>query len=335
MGSRFGWCYELLSLNLLRQSLTEVAPPKPQFTEFNLPDLAGKIYVVTGATNGVGRELAKILYLRNAIVYVGSRSDARFYQTAVYIKTNAPSDCTGELRLLKMDLSDLPTVKNVAEKLLSEVKRIDTIWYNAGVMGHPTLNTTVQGFELHWGTNVVGHFLLNKLLTPLLAESARSASVKGSVRAIWVASDATLFAPSQGINWEDVNFSKGALQMTKYAQSKAAAVILAYELSKREADSGLVSLSLNPGHLITGMQENRPKWLQKLGNLVSYHPKYGAYTEIFAAFAELNPELQSGGYVIPWGRFGSPRGDIVDGYTNKGTGTRLWDLLDAQIVGQA
>ncbi|KAK9371599.1 uncharacterized protein V1513DRAFT_455173 [Lipomyces chichibuensis] len=319
-------------MNVLWQSVTEIAPPRPKLTEKDLPDLSGKIYLVTGATSGVGIELAKILYLKNATVYIGTRSEANFEKAVNCITTHSAGPSKGELRLLKMDLMDLRTVKAAAEKLIAEVPRLDSVWYNAGIMGHPTLDTTVQGYEVHWGTNVVGHFLLNELLTALLISSAVTAKEKASVRAIWVASDANLFSPADGINWDDVNFTKkGAVQLTKYGQSKAAAIILGHEFAKRMSENEIVSLSLNPGHLITGMQENRPKWLQQLGNLFSYDAKYGAYTEIFAGFTPLNVETQNGSYIVPWGRFGTPRNDIKEGYTIRGTGARLWEMLEAEV----
>ncbi|KAK9241352.1 hypothetical protein V1525DRAFT_392889 [Lipomyces kononenkoae] len=319
-------------MNVLWQSITEIVPPSPTLTEKDLPDLLGKIYLVTGATSGVGIELAKILYWKNATVYVGTRSEANYDKAVEYITKHSVEPSKGELRLLKMDLMDLRTVRSAAEKLISEVPRLDSVWYNAGIMGHPTLTTTVQGYEVHWGTNVVGHFLLNEMLTPMLISSAATAEKIASVRAIWVASDANLFSPADGINWDDVNFAKiGAGQMTKYGQSKAAAIILAYEFAKRMSDTRVVSLSLNPGHLITGMQENRPVWLKRLGNLFSYEAKYGAYTEIFAAFTEIDIKTQNGSYFVPWGRFGTPRNDIKDGYTKRETGARLWAMLEAEI----
>ncbi|KAK9256433.1 hypothetical protein V1507DRAFT_449485 [Lipomyces tetrasporus] len=319
-------------MNILWQSVTEIVPPKPNFTEKDLPDLSGKIYLVTGATSGVGVELAKILYWKNATVYIGTRSETNYGKAVKYIAEDATQPSKGELRLLKMDLMDLPTVKSAADKLIAEAKRLDSVWYNAGIMGHPTLQTTVQGYEVHWGTNVVGHFLLNELLTSLLISSAETAEKEAPVRAIWVSSDANLFSPADGINWDDVNFAKeGAVQMTKYAQSKAAAIILGDEFAKRVGDKGVVSLSLNPGHLITGMQENRPKWLKQLGNLFSYHAKYGAYTEIFAGFAELDLETQNGSYIVPWGRLGIPRNDIKEGLAMRGTGARLWEMLEADL----
>ncbi|KAK7205617.1 hypothetical protein BZA70DRAFT_165529 [Myxozyma melibiosi] len=322
-------------MDVLWQSITEVAPPTPQFTDEHVSDLEGKTYLVTGGSYGVGRELAKVLYSKNAIVYLGTRSETRFNDAVEYIAADAASS-KGELRLLQMDQMDLPTVVRAAQKIISEVKRLDSVWYNAGVMGHPTLTHTVQGFELHWGTNVVAHFLLNALLTDLLLKSARESNGEesgewGKVRAIWVASDASLFSPgADGINWDDINYENSAAsQMTLYGQSKAAAIIMANEFAKRHGDD-IVSLSLNPGHLVTGMQENRPKWLQKLGNLFSYHPKYGAYTELFAGFSKVD-KSQNGSYVVPWGRFGTPKTTLREGLRARDIGARLWDLLEQEI----
>lgn len=202
--------------------------------------------MITGGSYGVGRELAKILYAKNATLYLGTRSETRFDDAVKYITADGSSN--GELRIMKMDQMDLPTVALAAKKLISEVDHLDSVWYNAGVMGHPTITNTVQGFELHWGTNVVAHFLLNALLTDLLISTAKMANDHdsngwGQVRTIWVASDANLFSPgADGINWDDVNYANGtANQMTCYGQSKVAAIILANEFGRRAGDQ-IVSL---------------------------------------------------------------------------------------------
>ncbi|KAK9454330.1 hypothetical protein V1511DRAFT_460339 [Dipodascopsis uninucleata] len=315
-------------MNVLWQSITEIVPPKPEFTESDLGDLTGKVCLITGATDGIGRELAKFLYSKNAIIYVGTRSQNNYDKTVKYITLYSP-DSQGELHLLQMDLMDLVTVKAAADLLLSKTSKLDYVWYNAGVMGHPIIERTKQNFELHWGTNVVGHFVLNELLTPLLISSGQKALSESTyVRVVWLASDANLFAPADGINWEDINYENaGANQMTKYGQSKSAAIILAYEFSKRMHGKGIISISMNPGHLKTGLQENRPKWLKQLGNLFSYDAKYGAYTELFGAFSDKVDITKSGSYIIPWGRLGFPRSDIESGYLHRGTGERLRGIL--------
>ncbi len=108
---------------------------------------------------------------------------------------------------------------------------------------------------------MIAHFLLHKLLTPLLVSSARKLP-PGTVRCIWVSSIANVSAPSPtGINWDDINDTRGKLhQWTLYGQSKAGDIILGYEAAQRLAKDGVVSLALSPGSLKTPLQRHMPSW---------------------------------------------------------------------------
>jgi retinol dehydrogenase 12 len=89
---------------------------------------------------------------------------------------------------LRLDLDDLTTIKKSAEEFLAKETRLDVLWNNAGVMIPPQGSKTKQGYELQLGTNNVAPFLFTKFLTPLLVETAKSAT-KGSVRVLWVLQD--------------------------------------------------------------------------------------------------------------------------------------------------
>ncbi|KAK9316247.1 hypothetical protein V1522DRAFT_391824 [Lipomyces starkeyi] len=320
-------------MSLWWQTITEVYPPSPKFTENDLPDLTGKVYLITGATAGIGLELLRILFWKNATVYVAARNRELFREVKEKIMetpaigTKAPS--LGRMELILMDLADLPSIKPGVEELLSKTKTLDSVWYNAGVMMPPEGSKTIQGYELQWGVNVVGHFLLNRYLTPTIIESAKDAPVD-SVRVMWIASDANNLAPSpDGINWNDVNFEKTKGSMfLKYAQSKAGDIILGYEMAKRIRGTGVLSLSLNPGHLKSNLFRSRPPWHQKLSALFSFDPRLGALTEIFAGFSPNINLAHNGGYFVPWGRFGTPRGSIQEGLEKRDTGKRLWEMLE-------
>lgn len=112
---------------------------------------------------------------------------------------------------------------------------------------------------------MVAHFLLHRLLTPILISSARKLP-PGSVRCIWVSSLANTQAPSPtGINWSDINNTKGKVyQWRMYGQSKAGDIILGYEAAQRLGKEGVVSLALNPGNLKTPLQRHVPRWQMPL-----------------------------------------------------------------------
>jgi NAD(P)-dependent dehydrogenase (short-subunit alcohol dehydrogenase family) len=119
-------------------------PPAPTFTPKDLPSLAGKVFIITGAASGVGFELAKILYAAGGGVYVGARSTSRCSDAIEKIKSSAASEKKGSSRSIKgklnslvVDLADLASVKLAAEQFLQTEVRLDGLIHNAGVMMPP------------------------------------------------------------------------------------------------------------------------------------------------------------------------------------------------------
>ncbi|KAI9784208.1 MAG: hypothetical protein M1816_001030 [Peltula sp. TS41687] len=325
------------------QTVSEYMPPKPTLTEEHLPDLTGRVYIITGSTSGVGLELARILYSKNARVYLCGRSEAT-YKAAVANITSKPSSGTtgpykGELLFLQFDLTNLNTIKPAVQQFLRTETLLHSVWYNAAVMVPPKGSLTAQGYELQWGTNVVAHFLLHTLLTPILIASAKQLP-PNSVRTVWVSSSVNMAAPSPGgIDWNSISTVDQPAASNKigawklYGQSKAGAIICAHETAQRLGKQhGVVAVSLNPGNLKTPLQRHVPGWQMCLMNRILFEPRMGALTELFAGFAkEISVEQNNGAYVIPWGRLGEPRRDIKEGYVKGETGKKLWDILEKEV----
>ncbi len=130
-------------------------PPKPTFTDANLPSLLGKVYIVTGAASGVGYELVKILYLAGGTVYIAARSTARcqgaidkLLSETAGVSTNGKKK--GKLGSLVVDLSDLTTVKSGVESFLEKESRLDVLVHNASVMTPPAGSKDKQVSSLHF-----------------------------------------------------------------------------------------------------------------------------------------------------------------------------------------
>lgn len=318
----------------IRQSATEFFPPKPTFTEQDLPSLAGKTYLITGGAAGIGKELARMLYSANATVYIAGRSLPNIEKATKEIMEK-PSDgmkpSKGEIIPLILDLGNLPTIKPAVQELERKVNKIDAVFFNAGVMTPPKGSKTAQGLELQWGTNVVGHFLLQKLMMPLLVTSAKQI---GQVRIIWVASDGSKWSPSpDGINWDDVNGDKtNQSTWSLYCQSKAGNVILAAETARRYSADNIIAASLNPGHLRTELQRHSEGCLMELvAKTLLYDARYGALTELFAGFSSALGKENNGAYLIPWGRVGVMAPHIAKGLKS-GSGDRLWGILEKETA---
>ena len=141
----------------------------------------------------------------------------------------------------------------------------------AGTQGSTSTPKTKQGYELQLGTNCLGHHLLTKLLTPLLVKTATEAT-PGSVRVVWLSSNATSMSPPGGILWKDINYEKtsqGVYMMTTYGQSKTGNFFQAYGFKQVYPfnESRVLSVSVHPGALKTSLFRYLPGWVNWLINV--------------------------------------------------------------------
>ena len=271
----------------LRATLASFRPPKPDFTEKDVPDLQGKVCLVTGSNTGVGKEVARILYAKGAKVWVAARSEEKAKAAIEEIKISTP-DSTGELVFLHLDLSDLNLVKKAAEDFLAREKnRLHILFNNAGVMvSTPEATKTVQGHELSLGVNCIGTLLFAKLLTPLLVDTAKSEPAN-TVRIVWLSSfGLELFAAKDlGVSLNNLDYHEPKPATERYGISKCGAWALGVEYARRHKADGIVSVPINPGNLTSELARDQPLALKALVKLVGYPPVMGAYTELFAAFS--------------------------------------------------
>src|SRR5450759_2992795 len=141
------------------------------WTAAQIPDLAGRTAVVTGANSGLGYETAKALARHGATVVMACRDDGRCTAAADAVREAAPS---ARLEPSLLDLADLDAVRAFARDVGARHGTLDILVNNAGVMAPPRRATTQQGFELQLGTNHLGHFALTGLLLPLLMRTPGS-----------------------------------------------------------------------------------------------------------------------------------------------------------------
>ncbi|CAI6088212.1 unnamed protein product [Clonostachys chloroleuca] len=173
----------------------ETSPPKPAFTERNIPDQYGRVFIVTGGSSGCGYEIAKAVFNLNGHVHIAERS-ADKAQAAIdktkaepFASNHSVTSGKGIIEFLQLDLDDLASIKASAATFLSRESRLDVIWHNAGIGGGAQGSTTVQGFETHLRVNALGPFLFQHFLTPLCLETAaRSDTLRNYTRVIWVTS---------------------------------------------------------------------------------------------------------------------------------------------------
>src|SRR6478735_1585873 len=131
-----------------------------KWTEADVPDQSGRVAIVTGSNTGLGYETARVLATRGAHVVIAVRNLDKGRQAVDQITAAVPK---ADLKLQQLDVGSLDSVRTAADELKAAYPRIDLLINNAGVM-YPPKQTTVDGFELQFGTNHLGAFALTGLL---------------------------------------------------------------------------------------------------------------------------------------------------------------------------
>ncbi|KAH8115060.1 NAD-binding protein [Phellopilus nigrolimitatus] len=315
------------TLTHLRMLYDQSRPPAPAFSIDDIPDLSGKVIIVTGGNAGVGKETILALLRKNAKVYMATRSRPKAEAAIAGLKSK-----TGrEALYLELDLASLKSIKKAAEEFQSKESQLHILFNNGyfrGVMVPPVEQLTADGYDLQFGTNCLGHFYFTKLLLPTLTETAKSAPDKHA-RVITTSSSVHMFH-GPGLKWDTLKDSPARRKCSKqglYSQSKYGNVVVAKELARRYADEGIISISVNPGNLKTDLQRhvgNIGQWLTQ--KLLLFPASFGALTQLWGGTMPETADL-NGKYLIPWARLGEPRADTQD----PKTGEQLWDWLEEQV----
>ncbi|XP_052064912.1 retinol dehydrogenase 14-like [Mytilus californianus] len=204
--------------------------------------LDDKTVIITGASSGIGKEVAKNLAKRGAKVILACRDLAKTNKVVDEIKRQIRDT---KIVVKHLDLASLQSIRKFAKDIKQNEERLDILINNAGVFYCPDGFRTDDGFEMQFGVNHLGHFLLTNLLLGLLKKSAPS-------RVVTVSSN----AHEKGrINFDDINSEKKYEPRACYDQSKLANVLFSRELSKRLRGSGVTTYSLHPGVVRTNISK--------------------------------------------------------------------------------
>lgn len=210
-----------------------------------IPDLAGKVIIVTGGTAGLGRESVLQLSKHNpARLYLTARSPSKASSTIAGIKALVPN---AEITPLEMDLASLASVKRAAERILAENDRLDVLMNNAGIMAVPPA-LTEDGYEIQFGTNHMGHALFTLLLLPLLQRTAAASSTAPPPRVVNLSSAGHMLAPSGGFLPSDAKTDMSSFHtLRRYGHSKLANVLFTKELARR--NPAVLTCAVHPGRV--------------------------------------------------------------------------------------
>jgi len=201
-------------------------------------DLHGRTVLVTGATTGIGKETARALGAAGASVLITARSDEKAAAAISDLRAAVPG---GDFSSEVLELGSLESVRACADRVASSHGRLDALVANAGVMAVP-FGRTDDGFELHFGTNHLGHFVFVGRLLPLLRASAPA-------RIVVLSSAGHAMSD---IVWDDPNYERREYsKMEGYGQSKTANILHAVELERRYGAGGVHAFSVHPGLVAT------------------------------------------------------------------------------------
>jgi NAD(P)-dependent dehydrogenase (short-subunit alcohol dehydrogenase family) len=238
-------------------------------------DLEGHTFLITGANTGIGRETVRGLAKQGARVFLASRSQAK---TQAVIDEITSETGNRKLEFLLLDLGSLGSVRSCAEAFLASGHPLHGLINNAGLAGQRGL--TESGFELHFGTNHVGPFLLTSLLLARLKESAPARIVNDTSEA---------HDRVDGIDYDAVRKpTKSVTGFSEYAVSKLANLLHAQELARRLEGSGVTTYALHPGVVASDIWRSVPWPIRPLMKLRMISPADGAQTSLYCATA---PEL--------------------------------------------
>ncbi len=298
--------------------------------DITVPDLTGKFVIVTGASDGIGLDLAGRLAAAGADVVLPVRNPTKGAAALTRIRAATPG---ASVSTRELDLSSLASVATFGDGLNAEGRPIDLLINNAGVMTPPTRQTTPDGLEVQFGTNYLGHFALVARLLPLLRA--------GKAR---VTSQTSFGAARAAFNWDDLQWAHTYVPMRAYNQSKLALMIFGLELDRRSTAGGwgITSTVAHPGITATNLLAAHPEMgrdgdtvavrlIRRLsrGGLLAQTVEAGLLPALYAA---TSPRAQGGRFYGPSGiahLAGAPTEQtIYKPATSMADAARLWDLSE-------
>lgn len=263
-----------------------------KWTSDDVPGQHGRLAVVTGANTGLGFETAQVLAARGASVVLAVRDIEKGKAAAARIAGTAPG---ADVTVQHLDLASLDSIRAAAGELRARHPGIDLLINNAGVMFTPK-QTTVDGFELQFGTNHLGHFAFTGLLLEQMLP------VPGS-RVVTVSS--IMHRIQARISFDDLQGERSYRRVAAYSQSKLANLMFTYELQRRLSGAGTtIAVAAHPGLAATELTRNSPAPAALVYGLFSQKTPMGALPTLRAA---TDPGVLGGQYYGP-GRFFGARG---------------------------
>jgi NAD(P)-dependent dehydrogenase (short-subunit alcohol dehydrogenase family) len=290
----------------------------------DMPDQTGRVAVVTGGNGGLGLETSRALARRGAHVVIGARNLDKADAACKSIRATAPQ---ASLEVHHLDLGSLASVESFAAEVRAAHPAVDMLFNNAGVMAVPE-GVTEDGFEIQFGTNVLGHFALTMRLLPALLAALAGRVVNTSSTARFTAGKYDLGNPHMHGCYDP---------WTAYGISKLAALQVAMELNRRMAGRTVTAYGSDPGLSKTELQITsaramngfQQRFWRRAVALTGQSAANGALPQLRAA---TEPEAVAGALYAPrWISFGAPVVRGVGAKLRKPEDmVRLWEICEKE-----
>jgi NAD(P)-dependent dehydrogenase (short-subunit alcohol dehydrogenase family) len=298
-----------------------------------IPSQAGRRFLITGANSGIGFHAALKLARKDAEVILACRDRRKGEAAMSRLREEAPG---ARAELATLDLASLDSIRAFAAEEVARNRPLHVLINNAGIMAVPRRTGTADGFEMQFGTNVLGHFALTGLLLPALERTAADSSEPSRVVTI-----ASLAHKRTYLDLDDLQSVTAYSPLRAYQQSKLSNLMLAFELSRRlrATLSKVVSVAAHPGIASTSIfrTDERSGTARALRTLVGHAIGILLNTDAEGAlptlFAATSPAAVDGGYYGPEG-LGEMRGDTVGvakvapQARDEVAASRLWKLCE-------
>ncbi|KAL7951356.1 hypothetical protein V8C42DRAFT_339322 [Trichoderma barbatum] len=298
--------------------------PSSNFSPSSIPDLTGRVYLVTGGNAGIGKETAIGLATRGAKVYMGARSKDKALAVIHDIQEQQPS---ANIHFLDLNLSSFQSVINAAKRIRDEETALHGLINNAGIMGVP-YSLTADGYEVQF-------------------QSTAQPNSEGTVRLANVTSDGhERFPPTGGIRFEDTGLEKES-SMMRYGQSKLANILHTVQLNKiygptfnASRDGAVWFAAVHPGHIDTDLNKQATGTapgvilrtatpIMRCLGILDKQEK-GAWSSLFAIASSDFKKSDSEAYIVPYAKIGTPSENAQD----QSLAEKLWQWTESEFRGK-
>ncbi|KAI1316556.1 hypothetical protein EDD11_009821 [Mortierella claussenii] len=280
---------------------------RPKFTDDDIPDLTGKVAIVTGANSGLGYATVVALASHGARVFLACRSQHKALEAIQQVKAdikkkNPMSTQEPDLDFLALDLNDMKKCRHAAQQFLDRNLPLHILVNNGGIMTSP-FALSADGIEQQFAVNHMGHFVFTMALLDRIKESQPS-------RIVMLASIGHEMTVKGGIDFETLNDKNASNPTTRYGRSKLANLLCGKALARRLANERVYVNMPHPGFVYTDLARNNKDSLGSVaagmydlaGKMCAASPDVGALNQIYLATSpEVEEKNLRGLYFVPVG----------------------------------